>query len=264
MKGRVEMQTLLEKTRKMNQLLRIAATEVDFQASARVLRDSLDCNVYILDKLGCILGYSLVDDFECLVMKTKVLKQSEFPGPYAERLYMYRDTAANVQHDNGKCVFVDDQDCPYKDKVTTIVPVVGGGDRLGTLVLGRTAGRLKTGDLILAEHAATVAAMEMIRYNQESVEEETRQRAAVQVALGTLSFSELNAMKHIFEELGGTEGCLVASKVADRVGITRSVIVNALRKFESAGVIESRSLGMKGTYIKVLNAKLLDELKKLR
>ena len=59
------MQTLLEKTRKMNQLLRIAATEVDFQASARVLRDSLECNVYILDKLGHILGYSLVDDFDC-------------------------------------------------------------------------------------------------------------------------------------------------------------------------------------------------------
>ncbi len=60
-------------------------------------------------------------------------------------------------------------------------------------------------------------------------------------------------MKHIFDELGGNEGYLVVSKVADRVGITRSVIVNALRKFESAGVIESRSLGMKGTYIKVLN-----------
>ena len=38
---------------------------------------------------------------------------------------------------------------------------------------------------------------------------------------------------------------LVASKVADKVGITRSVIVNALRKFESAGIIESRSLGLK-------------------
>ena len=48
------------------------------------------------------------------------------------------------------------------------------------------------------------------------------------------------------------------------MGITRSVIVNALRKFESAGVIESRSLGMKGTYIKVLNSALLDELGKLR
>jgi len=141
---------------------------------------------------------------------------------------------------------------------------MGGGERLGTLVLARMDKEFSDEDLILAEHAATVTAMEILRYNQEKVEEETRQRTAVQVALGTLSFSELNAMRHIFEELGGTEGFLVASKVADRVGITRSVIVNALRKFESAGGIESRSLGMKGTFIRVLNPKLLEELKKLR
>ena len=54
----------------------------------------------------------------------------------------------------------------------------------------------------------------------------------------------------------------MASKIADRVGITRSVIVNALRKFESAGVIESRSSGMKGTYIKVLNDYVFTELEK--
>ena len=56
-------------------------------------------------------------------------------------------------------------------------------------------------------------------------------------------FSELEAITHIFDEMDGKEGILVASKIADRVGITRSVIVNALRKFESAGVIESRSSG---------------------
>ena len=67
-----------------------------------------------------------------------------------------------------------------------------------------------------------------------------------------------------FEELDGTEGILVASKIADRVGITRSVIVNALRKFESAGVIESRSSGMKGTYIKVLNDYVFTELEKIK
>ena len=42
------------------------------------------------------------------------------------------------------------------------------------------------------------------------------------------------------------------------VGITRSVIVNALRKLESAGIIESKSLGMKGTYIKVLKEYFLE------
>ena len=99
---------------------------------------------------------------------------------------------------------------------------------------------------------------------QDEIEDEARKKAVVQLAIGTLSYSELEAVEHIFEELDGNEGLLVASKIADKVGITRSVIVNALRKFESAGVIESRSLGMKGTHIKILNEKLIDELKKIR
>ena len=120
MKGRVVMQTLLEKTRKMNQLLRIAATEVDFQASARVVRDSLECNVYILDKFGYVLGYSLVDDFDCQVMKNEVLSESEFPASYNERLYMYRDTAPNLQPEKGKCVFKEGQMC-IRDRIYTHV-----------------------------------------------------------------------------------------------------------------------------------------------
>ena len=86
----------------------------------------------------------------------------------------------------------------------------------------------------------------------------------MKAAIATLSYSELEAVIHIFDELGGQEGMLVASKVADKVGITRSVIVNALRKFESAGIIESRSLGMKGTYIRILNPALSTELKKYK
>ena len=74
----------------------------------------------------------------------------------------------------------------------------------------------------------------------------------------------MEAIVHIFDELNGMEGILVASKIADRVGITRSVIVNALRKFESAGVIESRSSGMKGTYIKVVNELIFEELESIK
>ena len=81
---------------------------------------------------------------------------------------------------------------------------------------------------------------------------------------GVASAASAEAIIHIFDELNGDEGILVASKIADRVGITRSVIVNALRKFESAGVIESRSSGMKGTYIKVLNDYIFDELDEIK
>ncbi len=82
----------------------------------------------------------------------------------------------------------------------------------------------------------------------------------VDLAIHTLSYSEKEAVNHIFKELDGDEGLLVASRIADKVGITRSVIVNALRKLESAGVIKSRSLGMKGTRITILNDKLLEKL----
>jgi transcriptional pleiotropic repressor len=95
------------------------------------------------------------------------------------------------------------------------------------------------------------------------MEEEERRKTIVQMAIATLSYSEVEAVRQIFKELKGTEGLLVASKIADRSGITRSVIVNALRKLESAGVIETRSLGMKGTHIKILNNKFNNELERI-
>ena len=73
-------------------------------------------------------------------------------------------------------------------------------------------------------------------------------------ALRALSYTERESVRAIIEALPEeTGGLLVASQVADRNNLTRSVIVNALRKFESAGVMECRSLGMKGTHVKLLN-----------
>ena len=116
----------------------------------------------------------------------------------------------------------------------------------------------------LTEYGTTVVGLEMMRSVNEEKEEEKRKVSIVRSAINTLSYSELEAILHIFDELDGNEGILVASRIADRVGITRSVIVNALRKFESAGVIESRSSGMKGTYIKVVNDVVFDELDRIR
>ena len=145
-----------------------------------------------------------------------------------------------------------------------ISPIDIAGERLGTLFIYRDDREYDIDDIILTEYGTTVVSLEMLRsVNEESAEEE-RKVAIVKSAISTLSFSELEAIVHIFEELEGNEGILVASRIADRVGITRSVIVNALRKFESAGVIESRSSGMKGTYIKVVNDVVFDELSKLK
>ena len=96
-----------------------------------------------------------------------------------------------------------------------------------------------------------------------STAEELRKGSATQKAMGTLSYSEIEAVQQIFKALNGNgEGLLIASRIADNSSITRSVIVNALRKLESAGIVESRSLGMKGTYGKVLNDQFNEALKR--
>ena len=145
-----------------------------------------------------------------------------------------------------------------------ITPIEIAGERLGTLFIYKCNTQYDIDDIILCEYGTTVVGLEMLRAVNEESAEESRKLAVVKSAISTLSFSEMEAITHIFEELNGMEGILVASKIADRVGITRSVIVNALRKFESAGVIESRSSGMKGTYIKVLNDVVFDEIAELK
>lgn len=259
------MKTLLEKTRTLNKLLqKNAGNPVDFKEIADVLSEMIECNVYIVGRKGKILGYSFLEGFNCEIIEEIINEFERFPEEYNEKLLTVTQSQANIKAKKNKCVFQGPLGCEFSGKISTIVPILGGGERQGTLLLAKFESEFTEADLILAEYGATVVGMEILRSKTEKIEEEARRKAAVQIAIGTLSYSELEAIEHIFKELDGPEGLLVASKVADRVGITRSVIVNALRKFESAGVIESKSLGMKGTYIRVLNENLLEELEKMR
>lgn len=257
------MLSMLERTRKINKLLQ-KSEKVAFDEISRVLSNVMAANIYIVGKDGMVLGYALLNEFECEMMRDKVLLQGCFPERYVEWLLKVNETSPNLTLKGGLCAFSEGTACIFNHKFTTIVPIHGVGERIGTLIVAKFNEEFVDEDLILAEYGATVVGMEILRDRTERIEEEARKKATVQIALGTLSYSELEAVMHILSELDGNEGLLVASKIADRVGITRSVIVNALRKFESAGVIESKSLGMKGTYIKVLNDLLLDELKKLK
>ncbi len=258
------MDSLLQKTRKLNKTLQSYGNEpISFNDISKILSEILDANVYIASKKGKVLGYQLSSGFQCDIVENEVVKNNRFPKKYNDDLLMVTETNENVT-DFQECVFDEFTECVHPGKIATIVPINCAGERLGTLVLARFNREFAIEDLILAEYSATVVGMEILRAKSEEIEEDARKKSVVQMAISTLSYSELEAMEHIFKELDGSEGLLVASKIADRVGITRSVIVNALRKFESAGVIESRSLGMKGTYIKILNDKLVDELKKAR
>lgn len=255
---------LLNRTRKINAMIqRSAGRSVDYNEVSAILRDVITANVFILNRKGQLLGFAIHEEIENERMKN-MLRKRQFPKEYTEGLFTIYQTTANLDVDSTYSVFPVENKDLFQNALTTIVPIIGGGERLGTIVLGRLTEQFLEDDLLLAEYGATVVGMEILQEKTAEIEKEARSKAVVQMAMSSLSYSELEAIDHIFDELDGKEGLLVASKIADRVGITRSVIVNALRKLESAGVIESRSLGMKGTYIKVLNDKFLIELDKHR
>ncbi|MCU6707095.1 GTP-sensing pleiotropic transcriptional regulator CodY [Paenibacillus sp. J5C_2022] len=254
--------SLLNKTRTLNRLLQKAAGKaVNFREMAEVLCTTIQSNVFVVSRRGKILGCAAVDVYDHEFIRSQSGAELRFPADSNARFMDMQESVTNVEPDRG--IYETFPRLGGGD-VMTVVPIIGGGDRLGTLVLTRTLGEFDEDDLVLAEYGSTIVGMEILRERADEIEQEVRSRAVVSVAIGSLSFSELEAVEHIFEELEGKEGLLVASKIADRVGITRSVIVNALRKLESAGVIETRSLGMKGTYIKILNHQLLLELEKIK
>lgn len=257
------MKTLLEKTREINRLIQKAAGHpISFKEMSQTLCNNVNANVYILGKKGKVLGFAFMENFYCPFMDDMVNLDAHFPVQYNEQLLKESEAQVNIRKIQ-ECVFNYREECMLKDKVMTIIPIMGGGQRLGTLTLSKS-GEFTDEDLIMAEYGATVVGMEILRAKVERVEEIARQKAMVSIAFDTLSYSELEAVEHIFNELGETNGLLVASKIADKVGITRSVIVNALRKLESAGVVEVRSLGMKGTYIRILNEYLTEELERIQ
>jgi transcriptional pleiotropic repressor len=250
--------TLLMKTRTLNKLLQEAAGKpLNFREMAEGLRETMQGNVFVLSRKGKVLGWAHSAAFPEMWLRVDQSDELRFPSETNERLLRITETAANISSNEE---ILTPLEAAFENAIVTIVPIIGGGDRLGTLVLSRENESFGENDLILAEYGSTIIGMEILRERMEERETEARSKAIVSVAINSLSFSEMEAVEQIFEELEGREGLLIASKIADRAGITRSVIVNALRKLESAGVIETRSLGMKGTYIRILNSQLLQEL----
>lgn len=243
---------LLQKTRKISAILQEGRhSKADFETMAMRLSAILDSVVFILDNEGNILGYDSSIDYSNERLDD-MIKTGRVTNNYISAALKVYSTKVDIPFRHELSIFPIEEEERFDGKsFTVLLPVRGAGERLGTLVIGKLDESFNDDDLVLAEYASTVVGIEILHEKQDREKNIMRDRDLVVMAINSLSYSEKEAIDHIFRELNGTEGLLIASKIADRVGITRSVIVNALRKLESAGIIESRSLGMKGTFIKV-------------
>ncbi len=251
---------LLDKTRRIGKLLHNNnSSKVVFNDICSILTETLISNAVVFSRKGKVLGTSFLEtesDLDHLIA-TKV-------GDFIESSLNERLLSILSTNENLNLTTLGFGEFDVSSLKAIISPINIAGQRYGTLFVYRMDDIYDIDDIILCEYSTTVVGLEMMRSEHEENAENDRKKQVVKSAIATLTYSEQEAMVQIFEALDGMEGMLVTSKIADAAGITRSVIVNALRKFESAGVIESRSSGMKGTFIRVRNEIVFDEIEDLK
>lgn len=239
---------MLERMTQYLQLLQQITSDVDFNELSEALQAALpESSIYIMGRKGRVLGYALEEGFDSTPFDANWLSDGV--------------ASAQIQSMANRVADISIQEGPNKETVM-IVPVIGGDERVGSTIIVRRSGSFSGEETDIAHIAGVTLGMIISRVIHEKQEDKAAEARAARSAINSLSYSEILAMQRIFEELDGDEGLLVASRIADEAEITRSVIVNALRKLASANVIESRSLGMKGTYLRILNPEIRREFEK--
>lgn len=256
------MNNIFEGIKRIDSLIKNAATEQEAITDLlSFLKKYLKANIVIVGDNGQILYKSFI------VANTIFDKSLENGNQYVEEIFneqllQFNEPQYNLSFKGLLLKSVAKTD--ITKYVCAITPVSAISQRLGTLIIYKDNGRFGRMDIAVIEYVLNMISLILKSINCVIGENNKRALSTVKSAIDTLSYSELDAVLNIFTRLDGKEGMIVASKIADEAGITRSVIVNALRKLESAGIIESRSMGMKGTFIKVNNSYLFDEISKLK
>ena len=248
---------LLDKTRKIYRLLnRQESDKIDFNDFCRMLSQEMEVNVLLLSRKGKILGMRMRKDIPVIPQLQDASYGSCLKKDIHERILNILSTKENV---NLLTLGFDfDQIQEYQ---AMVAPVNMAGKRLGTLFVYRRGAVFSIDDIILTEYGMTVIGLAMQRAESEEISEEQHKENDVSAAIRTLSKLEAKAMLYVLDELEESDtNMLITSRLADQVGITRSVIVNGLKKCESAGIISTRSAGMKGTSIRLLNELFTPEM----
>ena len=213
---------LLDKTRKINKLLHNNhSSKVLFNDICEVMVETLDSNILVISKKGKVLGVGTCQG----VQEITELIDDEVGGfidkLLNERLLGVLSTKENV---NLQTLGFESEGI---DKYMAIIsPIDIAGERLGTLFMYRDTKSYDIEDIIVSEYGTTVVGLEMMRSVHEENAEENRKIQVVKAAFNTLSFSELEAIIHIFDELDEIKARKNLKANLKRVGLLGGIVWN--------------------------------------
>ena len=188
---------LLDKTRKINKLLHNNHSQrVDFNDVCDVLSSILESNVLVISQKGKVLGAGCWNNIERIDELITADVGGFVDKMFNERLLGVLSTKENVNLLT--LGFTSGNERKYK---ALIAPVDIAGERLGTLFMYKCINDYDIDDIILCEYGATVVGLEMMSSVCNENAEDERKKKIVKSAISTLSASELQAIKAVFDAL---------------------------------------------------------------
>lgn len=235
--------------------------EIVLDSIGRLARELLDSDIHVLDDSGTPLKCSV-----CLPGSTCRLSDPFAAGRVAHRLGDLKSERISVDK-AGICPF-NEGSCNFDERTHAVFPLFYASERIGTLICTHN-GECDELYLSLCKMLALLCSIAVYNEKKAAREKEARRKSAAVQAVSSLSYTERAAARALLaslakqaDEKGVAAELLNASTVAREYGITRSVIASALKKLEGAGVITVRSLGMKGSYIALINPCVTEMLAK--
>lgn len=256
------MNPILNKVKQLNDLLRRSSSAlVPFQELCTYLSEILDTNIYLFYPSGKIFGFATAASSRC-PYNEEALQKNEMPANYICMLSETDSAVYNIHEGYPLCTCSGVSHCIFQERYYGILPIFLGGAKVAGMLLIRYSSPFDEAEEILCDYASLVIAFELVRQRQERIERQANDIVSARIAIRSLSFTERKIAQALVRELGNQEQVMVLSTFAESLFVTRSIVSSALRKLESAGTICTKSLGVKGTYIRLLNSALEDELKK--
>ena len=245
--------SLLDKTRKLSKLLKDNNSDrASFDDLSKALSELIMSDVYFIGKSGVVLSKSSGYTKGSLLKFLENIEKST--SDISDKLLEITSTKENIEP---KALGIEGN---AAKAYGIISPVEMGKQRLGTLLVFRHLDPYDIEDIVITEYVATIIGIDLFHSIKEDEKDTLRRKQIVKSALNSLSITEQEAAKVLFSELPMEGGMIITSKLSEKYGITRSLIINCLSKLESAGIVETRSAGAKGTQIKIINNLIFSEV----
>ena len=259
-KEAIPLRNIVSTIQELNNVFRQSVTTlIPLDELCKKLSNIITANIYLFYSSGEIFSYAVADSLSCKYSESS-LESRQLPDYYLSVFDENDHSRFNVFEDIPLCTCEGVEQCIFRNRYYSVIPIFSNFKKTAGMLLIRYGESFNEDDQVLCEYTSAIISLELLRQEQDYIQQQSMEMARAKLAVSLLSSNELRAANELLQTLEGQKGTVFLKNIAHQVYVTHSTVSSALKKIESAGLIYTRSQGVKGKYVEILNPYLKKEI----